>query len=222
MREWPGDPTVAHLIFLDHQTVPSCEHVDAALDHARRRGARAIRTSALFPDAAAVVLGAGFHEIDRLALLRFDLTDVRERPAVAVPVRPMRPWHLARAAACDRDAFGPLWGNDESSLRDITRATPRHHARIVADRRSVAAFAISGAAGEIGYLQRLAVGHAHRRQGLATDLVVESLRWMHELSLGTCLVNTGVANQPALRLYERIGFQPLADELVIAERSTGP
>ena len=67
MRAWPGDDTVAHLIFVDHQTLPVADDLAAAIDHARRKGARAIRTSAMFPDAAGVVLASGFEPIDRLA-----------------------------------------------------------------------------------------------------------------------------------------------------------
>ncbi|MFP5487215.1 MAG: hypothetical protein ACLGHQ_02765, partial [Acidimicrobiia bacterium] len=156
MRQWPNDPTVAHLIFVDHAEIPTEHEVRRAIDHARARGARAVRTSALFPAAAEVVLGQGFRTIDRLALLSRPISD-RSNPPASRPTRPMLPWHHAAAAAVDRDAFGPLWGNDTASLRDIRRATPRHRARILRDGRSIHGFAISGAAGDHGYLQRLAV-----------------------------------------------------------------
>ena len=69
MRRWPNDPTVAHLIFVDHQLVPTNEMLDAAVEQARKQGARSIRTSALFPESADSLAGAGFRAIDRLALL---------------------------------------------------------------------------------------------------------------------------------------------------------
>ena len=31
MRQWPNDPTVAHLIFVDHQTVPSADAIERML-----------------------------------------------------------------------------------------------------------------------------------------------------------------------------------------------
>ncbi len=220
MRQWPNDATVAHLIFVDHARVPTVDDVDRAVDHARRHGARAVRTSALFPSAATVVLGAGFTEIDRLALLERALTD--ELPRAGRPTRPMLAWHHTAAATVDREAFGPLWGNDAASLRDIRRATPRHRARIMRDGRRIVGFAISGSAGEHGYLQRLAVAPSHRRAGYASDLVSDATVWMQRSGLRAVLVNTGVWNQPALSLYERFGFRRLDDELTIAEMRLGP
>lgn len=220
MRQWPNDPTVAHLIFVDHARTPTAEDIAGAVDHARRRGARVLRTSALFPRAADVVLDAGFSPIDRLALLERSLTGTFDPPGRTT--RPMRAWHHAPAAAVDRDAFGPLWGNDAASLRDIRRATPRHRARIVRDGRAIAGFAVSGAAGEHGYLQRLAVSTSHRRAGHASVLVADALAWMHRLGLTTVLVNTGVDNAPALDLYDGFGFRRLDAELTIAELRLAP
>ena len=220
MRQWPNDPTVGHLIFLDHSRTPTVDDVTDAVAHAERRGARAVRTSALFPSAAEVVLAHGFEPIDRLALLSRPISE-RSTPPPGRATRPILPWHLPGVAEIDRDAFGPLWGNDTSSLREIRRATPRHHARLIRDGRAIAGFAISGAAGDHGYLQRLAVSTTHRRSGFARDLVVDALRWMCDSGLTSVLVNTGVDNTAALALYDRLGFRRLNDDLVIAEMHIG-
>jgi ribosomal protein S18 acetylase RimI-like enzyme len=220
MRQWPNDGTVAHLIFVDHQAVPTPEAVEVAIEHARQRGARAIRTSALFPRSAAIVIGAGFEPIDRLALLTLDLDGalLADLEPVTRRLRPLQPWMHRRAAIVDRSAFGPTWGNDTASLRDIRHATPSHHARIVRDRRSIAGFAVSGAAGDNGYLQRVAVSPEYRRRGIARDLVIDALSWMGRSGHARCLVNTGVDNVGALALYEGLGFRRLDDVLTIAER----
>lgn len=235
MRAWPGDSTVAHLIFLDHLHVPDDDELADALRHAERKGARAVRTSAMFPDVAEVVLAAGFSTIDRLALLRLDLDDwvegdhsSDERPAderrgddrsgTSPELAAMRPWHRQRCAAIDRAAFGLRWGNTPSSLRDISVATPLHSGRVARFGRRIEGFAISGAAAEQGYLQRLAVAPDARRRGVATALVADSLRWMRARGLETALVNTGVDNHGALALYDSVGFRRLDDELTIAER----
>ncbi len=215
MRQWPNDATVAHLVFLDHLDVPSPDDLARALEHARRRGARAVRTSAMFPRAAEAVLACGFHRLDELALLRRacngDLPEPTRSP------RALRPWHLPAAARVDREAFGPMWGNDPASLRDIRTATPRHRARRITVGRELAAFSISGAAADHGYLQRLAVATDQRRRGLARDLVLDALGWMRQLRLTAALVNTGLDNHGALALYDQIGFQRLDDVLTIAE-----
>ncbi len=220
MRQWPNDPTIAHLIFVDHQTIPTTDAVEAAVEHAWSKGARAIRTSALFPAAADVVLATGFEPIDRLALLELHIDQalMRQMPAPTHRLRAMTPWSHRLAAAIDQRAFGPMWGNDPASLRDIRTATPVHRARMVRVDRQMAGFAFSGAAADVGYLQRIAVDPEHRRLGIARDLVIDALTWMHADRRTRCLVNTGVDNEPALALYEGFGFRRLPDVLTIAER----
>ena len=216
MRAWPSDATVAHLIFVDHQAVPTADDVADAVAHAARRGARAVRTSAMFPSSAEIVLAAGFEPIDRLALLSRPLGG-SDRIEPDGRVRNVRPWQLAGCARVDRDAFGLLWGNTPTSLRDIQRATPGHASRLVRVDRQIAGFAISGAAGDTGYLQRLAVATDHRRRGLARLLVGDALGWMTRRGMKMAMVNTGVDNDAALALYETTGFERLAVELVIGE-----
>ena len=220
VRHWPNDPSVAHLVFVDHLTLPTPDSVNAAVEQARRSGARSVRTSALYPRVAEVLHASGFETIDRLVLLRRDLDPsiVDESADLDHRLRPFRAWHVPRAAGVDQDAFGAMWGNDTSSLRDIRRATPHNRARLVRDGRTIAGFAISGAALDNGYLQRLSVSTSYRRQHIAKDLVLDALRWMYTRRLNTAFVNTGVENEAALNLYSGLGFELLDDELIIAER----
>ena len=219
MRQWPNDATVAHLIFVDHQVVPTTDTIEAAIEHARRRGARSIRTSALFPASAEIMEAAGFRQIDQLALLRLALDHERvaHLGAARHRVRTMHPWMHGRAAAVDQAAFGLMWGNDAAGIRDVRRATPVHHARLIKTGRNLAGFALSGAAADSGYLQRIAVAPDQRRRGIASDLVVDAVRWMYGQGRSRCLVNTGQGNHAALALYERLGFDRMADVLTIAE-----
>lgn len=221
VRRWPNDPTVAHLVFVDHLSLPTPGSINAAVEQARRTGARAVRTSALYPRVAEVLYANGFETIDRLVLLRRDLDPsvLTESDHLDHRLHPFRVWHIARAAQVDQDAFGAMWGNDTSSLRDIRRATPHNRARLIRDGRTIAGFAISGAALDNGYLQRLSVSSSYRRQGVANDLVLDALRWMYARGLNAAFVNTGIANEAALSLYLGLGFERLDDELVIAERS---
>ena len=218
MRAWPSDASVAHLIFTDHQHIPTFDELEGAVAHATRKGARAIRTSAMFPDAAEVVLSDGFEVIDRLALLSFDLGLDLPAPRGDVQLGRLRPWHLTPCSQIDREAFGLLWGNSATSLRDIRHATPSSMSRVARTADGIVGFAISGAAGEHGYLQRLAVQPDARRRGAGHDLVVDALRWMQRRTAAQALVNTGVTNDAALTLYRSLGFVDLTDELVIAER----
>jgi ribosomal protein S18 acetylase RimI-like enzyme len=221
LRDWPGDPTVGHLLVTDHDTVPSARELDDFVIAARDHGYRAVRSGALFPRAHESFAACGFETIDTLVLLELGLSGV----VVELPRRRtarLLPWQHSAAAEVDRAAFGAPWGNDAATLGDIRRATPQHRARRIDVDGTLQAFAITGAAGRTGYLQRLAVHPDHQRSGLGSALVVDSLSWMRRRALTTAMVNTGVHNHPAQRLYDDFGFRRLAEQLTIVELTVAP
>jgi ribosomal protein S18 acetylase RimI-like enzyme len=246
---WPYEPDVAHLVLLDHHMVPTRNDVGAWIAEARQASEpkRAMRTGAMFPEAAGVFADVGFTTIDTLALLDIHLLtrSDRGRPGqrrnvrtttrrnvrtttrrnvrtttrrnVRTTTRRMRSSDLPAIAELDRTAFGDPWGNDVRSLGDITTATPRHQARVVEGPDGLEAFAISGQSGRYGYLQRLAVHPDARRRGHARHLVGGALHWMERRGASTALVNTGVDNDAALDLYRSLGFTRRAETLQILE-----
>jgi ribosomal protein S18 acetylase RimI-like enzyme len=221
---WPHEPDVVHLVLLDHQMVPTHAHVQAWIEAARQRSARAVRTGALFAGSAIAFERAGFSPIDRLALLELDLgapsagmqARARRRP------RRLRSEQFDAAAAVDRRAFGAPWGNDREALADVLAATPRHRARWMPADRTLAAFAISGVANSTGYLQRLAVEPAHQGQGHGRTLAVDAVAWMRRRGATLAMVNTAHDNERALGLYGSLGFRRRADSLVILELALEP
>lgn len=215
LRDWPGDPTVGHLLVTDHDTVPSARELDDFVTAARDHGYRAVRSGALFPRAHESFAARGFETIDTLVLLELGLGSGVEPPRRRTAR--LLPWHHPAAAEVDRAAFGDPWGNDAATLADIRRATPQHRARRLDVDGTLQAFAITGAAGRTGYLQRLAVHPDHQRSGLGSALVTDSLSWMRRRSLTTAMVNTGIDNHPAQQLYDHFGFRRLADRLTIVE-----
>jgi GNAT superfamily N-acetyltransferase len=220
---WPYQPEIAHLVLLDHNMVPDEHHVRDWVDEARRRGARAIRTGAVFPRAAPAFLTAGFEPIDRLALLDLDLTGVHLPPTSGAPGRlqRLRRPRLDAAARVDAAAFGSTWANDAATLAEINDATPHHRARHVVRRGDTVAFAISGRARTSGYVQRLAVHPDHRRNGIGRHLLHDALGWMRRRGVRRVMVNTAVDNVAALRLYEQSGFRRSGDTLVMLELDLG-
>lgn len=220
---------MGHLVILDHDHVPAEHEIDRLVHTARERGLRAIRTGALFPEAAEMLLEHGFAHLDTLMLLQRDLDEPAEldqpdrtgsghdRSEDTVSIRRLGISQDAAAAEVDRLAFGPLWGYDRRTVTDVRRATPAHLARRIGTRRRVDAYAISGAGGTTGYLQRLAVRPDRHRCGLASALVADSLRWMNARGLDSALVNTAADNHAALALYDRFGFRSLGQQLTVAE-----
>ena len=220
VRPWAFDDRVVQVALADQAIVPTSDEVRGWVDALAAGDLHAIRTGALFPEAAKSFTAAGFAVIDTLALLRADLGDVRRlAPAPTVRLTARR---LHEASVVDRAAFGDPWGNEASDLADIRRATPIHRSRARlagADgfRRSLVAFAISGAAAGQGYLQRLAVAPEHQGRGHGRALVVDALAWMTARRLSHALVNTAVGNSAALGLYESQGFHRLPEHLVVMQ-----
>lgn len=191
----------------------------------RDEGFAAIRTGALGDAAAAAARHAGYRCIQELALLEHDLLDIpvpAARDDVGGPapsgLAVRRPHHRgdAELAAIDVAAFGEEWGLDALGLREVCEATPQHRLRVASGDASIA-FAVSGRAGRSGFLQRLAVHPSAQRQGAATLLVRDSLRWMRRWHVARALVNTHVENGPAMALYLRAGFRLLPSRLGVYE-----
>lgn len=215
---WPYDPTVAHLVLVDHRMVPATEELSEVVQQLHRQGYLALRTGALFPLAVVPFLDLGFSAIDRLALLELDLTATpRPERGRDRRTRRLRIADLEEAAQVDRRAFGHRWGNDAAALDDVRRATPRARSRCVRRDGELVGFAISGRAGSSGYLQRLAVDPDAQRSGIGRSLVDDALRWMQRHHATTAMVNTAVDNEAALKLYGRLGFQRRREQLSILE-----
>ncbi|MFO7590276.1 MAG: GNAT family N-acetyltransferase [Acidimicrobiia bacterium] len=218
-RPWRGDRTTAHLVLSDRvprepSTVESC------LGPLRRSGYRSVVTTAMQPGDALAFVDAGFDVRERLHLLEHDL----ER----IPNPTTSPRRLRRARRGDREsvlgldglAFDDFWRLDEQGLRDALQATPSVRFRIgeSADGQ-LAAYSIIGRAGRQGYLQRVAVHPAARRQGWGVMLVVDALRWLVRHDVRRALVNTQWTNDGALALYEACGFRRLPAGLCVLDRA---
>lgn len=245
IRPWPHDPTVAHLVLLDVGMVPTVSDVDTWIDRAveaapNDHSIRTIRTGALFPAAAEAFVQRDFVPIDRLILLERRLDPTESMPQVprlasspwqrgsgstgtapsqrAFRLRRMRARDLDTAADIDIDAFETGWQNDAASLDEIRRATPTAHARVLLNGREPIGFALTGKAGSTGYLQRFAVRSAWQGRGAGRVLVGDALRWLSRRGATNALVNTGIDNDRALRLYESLGFTRRHEHLVVLER----
>lgn len=80
-------------------------------------------------------------------------------------------------------------------------------------------YALSGQAGQAGYLQRLAVHPAWRQQGVGKLLVEDALAWLRRRGAVTGWVNTQTQNEAALRLYQRLGFVLQEHPLTVMHRA---
>lgn len=221
---WPHEPDVAHLVLLDHHMQPTAHHVADWIAQARARGARSVRTGALFAPSTPAFTAAGFRPIDTLRLLELDLRGWQ--PAADTPhrrrLRRLRSPMLHDAAGVDQLAFAAPWANTASALGDIVAATPQARARCICIDGEMVAFSICGRATHSGYVQRLAVHPDARRQGLAAQLLTDALGWMRRRDVRRVLVNTATDNHAALTLYRANGFQDQTEDLLILEHALEP
>lgn len=227
LGRWPYDDRVAHLVLVDHHMVPTTNDIAEWVAEAGAAGATTVRTGALFPDSTSPFLESGFRVADTLTLLDRavpDRTPANRSPepirqaSDTIRLRRLRPSMLHEAADIDRRSFSSPWANDASALADIMTATPYHRSRSVHLDGRMVAFSISGRADRSGYVQRLAVDPSARRRRFAQLLLDDALRWMQRRDVSRVMVNTAADNQPALALYESIGFERQPGALLILER----
>jgi GNAT superfamily N-acetyltransferase len=214
---WRGDPTAA-LVSPSPGATPSPAGLLAALEELRRRGYRTALTPALTANEQPPFVEAGFTVHERLHLLRHDLRRTPEPTAEGAHLRRGRRHDLPTVLEVDGAAFDRFWRFDAASLADARTATPHSRFRVATLDRTVVGYHVTGRAGTLGYLQRLAVHPVHNGRGIGTALVGDSLDWCRHHGCASVLVNTQEVNQRALSLYEHLGFRPEPSGLAVLER----
>jgi ribosomal-protein-alanine N-acetyltransferase len=175
-------------------------------------GIHRVVTNAMSPAEAAPFLDAGFRVRDELDVLARSLDDLPRRGTTR------RARDHAAAVALDHLAFE----SDEfdgAALDAALRATTVARFRIAGSPPSPLGYAITGAAGRRGYVQRLAVHPDARRRGIGGALLVDGLRWARRRGAREAVVNTDRENRAARKLYEEHGFVDLPVGLVVLERA---
>ncbi len=219
---WHADPVVAYLALFPEQPRPSVEGLRRCCERLSEVGYSSIITSALHTVEADPFLAAGFEEYDRLRVLAHDLRDVPESPSAGAPdrlrLRRARRRDHELALAVDGRAFPAFWRLDRTGLDEAIEATPRTRFRVAEIDDEIVGYAVTGRAGDQGFLQRLATEPTRTRQGVGSSLVLDALRWAGRRRVRRMLVNTQYDNQRALDLYVGLGFELTPTDLVVLSR----
>lgn len=218
VRPWRGRHDTAELAAVPAGVVVPPDLVALALERARDRGYDHVVTPALPAFEWRPYLDCGFGVREELHLLTHDMLDLPPRPTLDRGSRLRRVHHRdrARILAIDHAAFQPFWRLDAEALEDAVRATPSTRFRMDREGRG---YALTGRAGDRGYLQRLAVDPGAEGRGLGAALVIDGLWWLRRWRVRQALVNTQTDNQRAVALYERLGFRRRRHGLAVLELS---
>lgn len=222
---WQGDRYTALIGPGRSGRRPTGLDLHRCIDALHARGVRAAVTPALSPLDGQAFLQAGFRLHERLHLLAYRLDERRTHRFMQPEshlsrsegrtLKPGRPWHRRVVLDIDRRAFEPFWQFDTNSLSEARRATPTSRYRVALERGNPLGYAVTGRAGDRGYLQRLAVEPDVQSGGIGSALVHDSLRWLNDRGVGTAMVNTQERNTRALGLYEHLGFRRQPEGLLV-------
>lgn len=223
---WQGDPKTALMGPARGRRGPEVEAIRQGLDRLRRKGVTTVVTPALSHYEAEPFFQAGFTLHERLHLLaknlsvpQSDSNPVLPRPDGLV-ISTARFWHRRRMLDVDQRAFQGFWQFDAISLGEALNATPHYWARLAELEGRTVGYAITGRAGERGYLQRLAVVPEAQGKGVGSTLVNDALAWLRHRRASLALVNTQEINERAYDLYRRHGFVRQSDGLIVLRWST--
>jgi ribosomal-protein-alanine N-acetyltransferase len=80
---------------------------------------------------------------------------------------------------------------------------------LIARRASTVGVITWSVTGELAELLRLVVAPAHRRTGIGTVLVEAGIDAVRQAGARAAMLEVGYANEPAIALYQRLGFEQL-------------
>ena len=218
IRSWRGSPDVAHLTPITRPGTLATEAVDQGVRQLTALGIKQIVTSAVGPPEEAVLTRCGFTIRERLTLLANDLTSITTKnPLSRTRSRRAQTRERVRLLEIDHAAFQGFWQLDREGINDTINATPHTRVRVLEHDDQIAAYAITGRAGDHGFLQRLAVDPVAQGHGLGAALVLDSLQWCKRHRVRRVLVNTQVDNERARGLYIAMRFEPEPYGLAVLE-----
>jgi len=217
---WHGRDDLAYLVPLSGAATLTGNTLADIRERLRRQGFREVVTAAVGPSERDMFTADGFTDREQLHLLRHDLkTHMPEPPTKAHAIRRGTRRDHPGVLAVDQATFDDFWQLDEDGLREAIDATPVSRLRVVRGRDTmIIGYTVAGRSGEHGYLQRLAVAPSAQGTGLGAALVSDTLHWLRRRGSTVAWVNTQEANASALRLYERLGFEPAAHRLTVLHR----
>lgn len=234
LAPWPYDHTTAALTLRSgHEPFASVNEslVETWLTAAKAGRYQRLRTNAVGPGIADDLQMLGFSVKQELVLLSYDFSELslpKSGSQKSTHRGSDQRWAIRRISArqtvrIDMAAFGDEWALDHAALTYASSATQASRLRgaigrpIWRNTGKKSGFYLAGYTDTNGYLQRLGVHPTSQRAGSGRALVCDALRWLQASGAQRVFVNTDVHNDPALALYESLGFSRMNYTLTVME-----
>ena len=123
-------------------------------------------------------------------------------------IRRMRWWDIDEVTVLEHELFDDAW-SAEMFWNELAQGDTRTYLVAAEDDR-VVAYAGLAALPDEGYVQTIGVARDHQRRGLGATLLTALLDDARRRGLPRVGLEVRVDNAPAIALYERFGFAPIA------------
>ncbi len=113
---------------------------------------------------------------------------------------------IALVQHLDKDLWS-RYGDEQSFFDQFNKLNNINHVVVAyLDERAVGCGAIKHYVDNVVEVKRMYVTPQFRGKGIALRVLHELEQWAKELSFGACILETGVAQPEAIRLYEKAGY----------------
>jgi ribosomal-protein-alanine N-acetyltransferase len=119
--------------------------------------------------------------------------------------------YLDDVLSLDATAFDDFWRLDPATMEAVATSCYRNIFLVAKSGEDILGYAMGGANGRLGYLQRLGVHTARQREGVGETLTRSVLEALRGMGATVIMVNTQAENAAALSLYRKLGFQDMPD-----------
>jgi len=148
---------------------------------------------------------AGFEVTDEVVFLELENVQPVSSSPPPGAIRPLTPDDLPALLSLDARAFPEPWRMSPRSLQAACRSAA--YASVVEYQDEIVGYQITSHSPYSAHLSRLAVSADRTRRGLGTALTLDAMHTLSQQAPYRWTVNTQASNQPALALYQRLGFR---------------
>lgn len=150
---------------------------------------------------------SNFREISKVVMMIWDSGFIPPtRPSPGITIRPMNIDDLPEIELLDKNSFGSLWHNSQTSLKYAFHQAAIASTAVLKDR--IVGYQISTSMQLGGHLARLATHPDFQQQGIGSALLRDLLLQFKQRGAARITVNTQQDNLASISLYEYAGFTP--------------